>query len=217
MLLLLSPLAHANPFSPVQAAQVPSGLSYNVSQPPVADAQLFAGKRVAILASHGVEETELVYPYEYLSRRGATVEVLVPEWAKDGVVAVQFLKPSLFVKGNGTFKEGRAKAYDLVVLTGGAWNAQVVRNDGEALGLVREHVKAGRPLAAICAGTTVLIDAGLAEGLRMTSSPAVVTDVKNAGARYEYKALVIDGKIATSRSPNDLAEFVEGLRQLLGK
>lgn len=205
----------AAPFSPVLSHQVPSGMEYHVDQPRVENPSLLAGKKVAILASHGVEETEIKFPYEFLKARGAEVEILVPGWTPQGVVAVRFLQPSLFVAADGTFREGLKRNYDLVVLTGGAWNAQVVRTDQEALSLVRAQANSGKPLAAICAGTTVLIDAGLANGLTMTTTPTAVMDVKNAGARYLNQALVRDGKIATSRSPEDSAAFSAGLQALL--
>lgn len=202
-------------FSPIQDSQVPSGMAYDIHLPVARDPLQFQGKRVAILASHGVEESEIVFPVEYLEQRGATVEVLVPEWSKEGIIASQFLKPSLFVKGTKTFAEGIGTDYDLVVLTGGAWNVQVVRNDKAAIDLVKSQVSKNRPLAAICAGTTVLINAGLAQNLVMTGSPAVRIDLENAGAHYIDQATVVAGKILTSRTPNDLPEFVQAFDRLI--
>lgn len=202
-------------FSPVTDAQVPSGIESTAKQPPVEDPNLFKGKHVAILASHGVEESEITYPYEFLIRRGATVDILVPEWTKEGVVASKFLYPTLFVKASGTFQEGLENDYDLMILTGGAWNAQVVRSDGQALELVSKHFQSGRALAAICAGSSVLINVGIAKGRTLTGSPVLRTDLENSGAHYIDRAKVISGNLLTSRSPDDLPEFVEGLRQLL--
>lgn len=216
-LALSSLTAYADTFAPVRDDQVPSGIAYDVRQPAVEDPQLFAGKKVAILASHGVEESEIVFPYEYLVKRGADVEIIVPEWTREGVVAAQFLKPTLFVRGTRTFKEAQTESYDLVVLTGGAWNAQVVRSDAEAIKLVKAHYQSNLPLAAICAGTTVLIDAKIAQGTRLTGSPVVRPDLINAGALYVDQAAVRDGNLLTSRSPNDLVQFVNGLKDLLIK
>ncbi|MBK7962029.1 MAG: DJ-1/PfpI family protein [Bdellovibrionales bacterium] len=202
-------------FSPVKDTQVPSGLEYPVKQPTITDPNLFKGKHVAILASHGVEESEITYPYEFLIRRGATVDILVPEWTKEGIVASKFLKPTLFVKASSTFNEAMAKNYDLLILTGGAWNAQVVRSDSQALDLVSKHFHRGRALAAICAGSSILINAGISKGRTLTGSPVIRTDLENSGAHYIDQAKVINGNLLTSRSPNDLPEFVEGLQQLL--
>lgn len=207
--------ARADIFSPVNAQQVPRGTPPKVRLPPVESPNLFRGKNVAILASHGVEESEIRFPYAYLTSRGANVEVLVPSWTPNGITASQFLMPSAFVQASGTFKQGLTKKYDLIILTGGAWNAQVVRTDEEALALIRNHYRNRGPIAAICAGTSVLINAGLTRGLTMTGSPPVRQDLQNAGAYYQDKPLVADKGIVTSRSPDDLEYFVIGLRGIL--
>lgn len=186
-----------------------------VTQPRVEDPQLFRGKTVAILASHGVEESEITFPYRYLLDRGAKVDILVPGWTPEGIITSRFLKPSLFVKASGTFAKPASARYDLIVLTGGAWNAQVVRTDNDALELVRRQYQSGGRLAAICAGTTVLINAGLAEGLTMTGSPPVRLDLENAGADYHDVPAILSGQILTGRAPNDLVEFVERIREQL--
>ena len=210
--------ASAGVFEPVRDEQVPAGDPYAVVQPPIESPQLFKGKRVAILASHGVEETEIVFPYTYLSDRGAKVDVLVPDWTPKGIVASLFLKPTIWVKASGTFSQGQSQEYDLVVLTGGAWNAQVVRSDPSAIKLITDHFLKDKPLAAICAGTSVLINAGIAKGTRLTGSPVVAPDLINAGAKFADEAAVVDGNLLTSRTPNDLPAFVNGLRkQLIGR
>lgn len=203
------------PYQPIRPDQVPSGTNYEYHQLPISDSQLLRGKRVAILASHGVEELEFLAPYEYLTQMGATVEVIVPSWTPEGIVASRFLQPTLFIKATATFAQALHQNYDLLVLTGGAWNAQVVRSDIEALTLIIQHYNQGKPIGAICAGTVALINAGIANGLTMTGSPPVQTDLINAGARFVNQSLVITGNIATSRSPEDAADFVRGLRYLL--
>ena len=207
----------ADVFESVHPTQVPSGIPYSAVQPPVEDPTLFAGKRVGILASHGVEESEIVFPYTFLVERGANVEVLTPEWAPDGIVASQFLKPTLFVKSSRTFRNAPTVTYDLLILTGGAWNAQVVRSDSDALNLIKAHYGAGRPVAAICAGTSILIDAGIAHGQHLTGSPVVAVDLRNAGAIFSDEPAVFGNHLLTSRSPNDLPEFVKGIQELLLK
>lgn len=212
---MLASHARAATFEPIREDQVPAGTKYRIQPPAVEDADLFRGLRVAILASHGVEEDEITFPYEYLIRRGAEVEVLVPGWTPEGIVASRFLKPTYWVKATRTFAQAKSERYDLMVLTGGAWNAQVVRTDADALSLIRAHFGADRALAAICAGTSVLINAGIAKDRRLTGSPPVAGDLANAGAHFEDKSVVFDGKLLTSRTPDDLPDFVVGLRQLL--
>jgi len=215
MALLSVPLMANDVISPIQDYQIPAGDPYAVTQPAVESADLFRGKKVAILVSHGVEETEMVFPFTYLTDRGADVEILVPSWTPRGVSAVQFLKPTLFVKATATFAQGWNRHYDLVVILGGAWNAQVVRGDADALKLVRRQYDEGLPLAAICAGTSVLIDAGIAKGTRLTGSPTVKIDLINAGAEFVNEAAVWDRNLLTSRDPNDLPAFVQGLKTQL--
>lgn len=202
-------------FYPVLPEQVPSGLEYKAIQPQVENAQLFAGKSIGILVANGVEESEITFPYEYLKKRGAQVDIIVPSWSKEGVVAVRYLKPTLWIKADATFANAANKNYDLLVLTGGAWNAQVVRSDADAIHLVKHHFASHKPIAAICAGSSILIDAGLAKGRSLTGSPVVAIDLKNAGAQYVNQALVLSENMVTSRSPDDLESFVQGLKILL--
>lgn len=216
-ILLTSTFAKASPFDPVKPEQVPSGDPYAIIQPPVEDTQVFAGKNIAILASHGVEEDEIVFPYEYLLARSATVDIVTPNWATDGIVVSRFLKPSLFARSTTTFEHALKNQYDLLILTGGAWNTQVVRSDIDALKMISTHWKSGLPVAAICTGTAILINAGIARGQKLTGSPVVATDLINAGARFVDKPAVFGDHLLTSRTPNDLPQFVDGIYQLLTK
>lgn len=215
VLTMISSSVMAAEFSKVQPSQVPGGMPYNIKMPAVTNHNEFAGKRVAILASHGVEEPELTLPYKFLKERGAEVDVIVPNWTAQGIVLSTFLKPSLWVTADGTFSSALNKNYDLMILTGGAWNAQVVKTDSDALKLINNHYRSGRPLAAICAGTEVLIFAGLAKGQRLTGPGYARVNLKNANALVEDKPAVISRGILTSRDPNDMPSFVAGLTYLL--
>src|ERR1035437_2973310 len=82
--------AQPSPFAPVREEQVPSGMPYSLTMPPVENPEMFNGKRVAILASHGVEEAEITFPYAYLVNRGAPVDILVLEWTAQGITAVRY-------------------------------------------------------------------------------------------------------------------------------
>ena len=131
---------HRRPSNLFETQQVPIGAVYAVSQPPVEDARLFSGKRVAILVAHGVEESGISFPDDYLTQRGAQVDLLIPAsaWtgARPGVAAVQYLEPTFLGHGDQHFPRAQGTHYDPLVLTCGAWNAQVVRSDADALKLI---------------------------------------------------------------------------------
>ncbi len=213
--LTTAPLAHASVIGPIQDEQVPAGMGYAVSQPPVEDSHMFEGKKVAIFASHGVEEEEILFPLNYLKARGASVDIVVPSWTPQGIVISRFLKPTLWITADQTFKSAFGKRYDLIVLTGGAWNAQVVKSDIEALQLITYHYRSGRPLAAICAGTEILISATLVSGQAVTGPFYSRSNLNNAGGHFTDQPAVFSGNLLTSRDPNDLVQFSEGLKQLL--
>lgn len=195
---------------------VTPGLVYNPVQPGVENETLFAGKNVAFLVSHGVQESELTFPLDYLIARGANVEILAPDWIEDKVTLVKFLRPTNFLNVDKSFSEAlQGKQYDLIVLAGGAWNVQVVRKDEKALKLIKEHCGAGLPIAAVCAGSQILITAGLANERNLTGTSSVRLDLENAGAIYVDQPVVRDGQLLTGRGPDDLEEFVEGLGSLL--
>ncbi|TWW08190.1 protease [Planctomyces bekefii] len=188
---------------------------YAAVQPEVTDPKAFAGKKVAILAAHGVQESELIFPYEFLKARGAQVDIVAPSWSEGRVLVVQYVRPTLWAQANETFTTAAAKTYDLIVLTGGAWNSTVVRNDGEAIKLIQAHARANRPVAAICSGTQILINADLTSGHRLTGTSTAKVDLVNAGATYLDQPVVVDDQIITSRSPEDLVPFVNAIAEAL--
>lgn len=202
-------------FSSVKPEDVPAGLDYKATQPPVLDSQQFKGKRIAIVAAHGVQESELVFPYQFLQARGATIDIVAPAWSEGRVLAVQYLKPTSWVKVSESFQTATLKKYDLIVLTGGAWNSTVIRSDSDALKFIRDHFSAGRPLAAICSAAQVLIDSGLAKGHELTGTHTVKVDLINAGATYIDKPVVVDNQLITSRNPDDLVAFVNAIADVL--
>lgn len=216
-LLLTGTLAHAQSsvFSTVKPKDVPAGLTYSAVQPTVTDPQEFKGKRVAILAAHGTQESELVFPYEFLKARGATIDIVAPSWSEGRVLMVQYLKPTLWVKANESFTSASRKKYDLIVLTGGAWNSTVVRTDPEAIKMIRMHFDQGRPVASICSAAQILINSGIAKGRNLTGTSTVKIDLVNAGARYIDQPVVVDDNLITSRNPDDLLAFVSAISDAL--
>ncbi|MEI8028010.1 MAG: DJ-1/PfpI family protein [Pseudomonadota bacterium] len=207
--------AEDSEFSRALPKDVPSGLSYTAAQPPVDDPQQFRGKRIAILAAHGVQESELVFPYQFLKARGATIDIVAPSWSEGRVLMVQYLKPTLWARASETFQSAAQKKYDLMVLTGGAWNSTVVRSDADALNFIRTYFASGKPLAAICSAAQVLIDSGIAKDRMLTGTHVVKIDLINAGATYVDQPVVVDSNLITSRNPDDLVAFVTAIADAL--
>jgi deglycase len=167
------------------------------------------GMRVAILVTDGFEQVELTSPRNALRRNGAEVDVIAPEsgrirgwkhtdWGEEIVVD--------FALG-----EADPNDYDALVLPGGVMNPDELRQNETALAFVRSFFHTNKPVAAICHAPWTLIDADVVESRRLTSSPSLKTDLKNAGARWVDREVVIDGNLITSRKPNDLYAFEDAL------
>lgn len=173
------------------------------------------GVRVAVLATDGVEEAELTEPVKALRDAGARVEVAAPR----GGEIQTFRHFDKF----GTFPVDRvleavdADDYDALVLPGGTFNAETLRVDPKAREFIRAMVDAGRPVAAIGHAPEELISAGVARGRTMTSHPAIEDDVRNAGARWENRGVVLDGNLITSRERADLPAFLIEMLRVFGQ
>ena len=162
--------------------------------------------RILIMASDGFEQSELLVPLEKLKAAGATVDVATPQgkpikgWhEKDWGETVQADRP---------ISDVSAGDYDALVLPGGLINPDVLRLNETAVGIVREFASANKVLAAICHAPWLLVEAGVVAGREMTSYQSIRTDVRNAGATWVDKEVVVDDGIITSRSPQDLPAFV---------
>lgn len=164
------------------------------------------GRRVAILAADGVERVELEQPRDALTSNGARAELLS---LNPGTIAARDhdLDPA------GEFRVdlvvGRASAadYDALILPGGTVNPDKLRMDADAVAFVREFVRSGKPVAAICHGPWTLVEAGVVDGRTLTSYPSVRTDLANAGATVVDREVAVDGNLITSRNPDDLPAF----------
>lgn len=163
------------------------------------------GKRVAILATNGFEESELKSPKSALIVAGVKVDVVSIEgetirgWS--GKDWGDYHPVDRFVSA------ARADDYDMLVIPGGLYNPDTLRTNADALRLTREFFKQKKPIAAICHGPWVLISAGVVKGLKMTSYPSVKDDLMNAGANWVDQQVVCDRGLVTSRSPDDLDAF----------
>lgn len=166
-------------------------------------------RKVAILATHGFEVSELSEPMTALKQAGATVSVVsLPEsdarirgWS-DG-------EWSDAVDVDTTLSEASAAEFDALVLPGGVMNPDRLRQFDVAVDFVRDFFAAGKPVAAICHAPWLIAEAGAADNRRMTSWSSIRTDLENAGATWVDEKVVVDQGLVTSRSPSDLDAFVD--------
>lgn len=162
-------------------------------------------KKIAILATHGFEESELSSPKEYLEQQGWTAHIVSPQ---DGSIKAWAEKDwGKEYKVDVTLDEASASDYDALVLPGGVINPDKLRTNQAAISFVQEFFKQHKPVAAICHGPQILISAGAAEGRKMTSVESISIDLKNAGAIWEDSEVVVDNGLVTSRTPEDLPAF----------
>lgn len=169
------------------------------------------GKKIAILATDGYEQSELVEPKEQLAKRGATVEIISIEageikgWDQD--------QWGDSVKVDKTLQDANPADYDALVLPGGLFNPDTLRNTPEAVSFIQQfHQQKDRaPIAAVCHGPWLLIEAGLVKNCKLTSFPSIKTDLVNAGAHWVDQEVVVDNRFITSRKPDDLPAFIEAI------
>ncbi len=164
-----------------------------------------AGKRVAILATDGFEETELTSPREALLEAGAAVDVIAPDSRE--IKAWSRKSWSVDFHANLRLDDAKASDYDALVLPGGVINPDTLRTNDKAVAFVRAFVEARKPIGAICHGPWTLINADAVKGKRMTSWPSLRKDLENAGAKWEDAEVVVDQGLVTSRKPDDLPAF----------
>lgn len=163
------------------------------------------GKKVAILATKGFEEVELLEPRQALQEAGAETQVVSP---RPGTVrAWKFTDWGDEVPVDVTLDAASPEEFDALMLPGGVMNPDFLRVDPKAVAFVRAFFDAGKPVAAICHGPWTVIEAGRARGRRLTSWPSLQTDLRNAGAEWVDEEVVVDGGLVTSRKPDDLPAF----------
>jgi len=162
-------------------------------------------RRIAILATDGFEQDELILPREALENAGANTEIIsikpdkIKGWKNSewgGSVAV-----------DQTVEESSPAEFDALLLPGGVMNPDKLRANANAVNFVRHFIEARKPIAAICHGPWTLIDAGGVRGRTLTSWPSLKTDLQNAGASWVDREVVVDNGLVTSRKPEDIAAF----------
>jgi len=167
--------------------------------------QNISGKRVAILATDGVERSELVEPRAALDAAGAKTTVVSPKsgsikswadgnWSDD--IPVDLL-----------LEQARADDFDSLMLPGGVRSPDRLRTDKRAVDFVRSFFEAGKPVAAICHAPWMLVEAGVVRGRTVTSWPSLQTDIRNAGGDWVDREVVVDEGLVTSRKPQDIPAF----------
>ena len=173
------------------------------------------GKKVAILATEGVEQVELIEPRKAVESEGADVTLV-------SLQAGEFQGFNHLDKGD-TFtaekavKDVSAEEFDALLLPGGVANPDFLRGDEDAVGFVRDMFESGKPIGVICHGPWTLVEAGVLKGRTITSWPSLQTDIRNAGGNWVDEEVVVDGGLVSSRKPDDLPAFcakvVEGFAE----
>jgi protease I len=164
------------------------------------------GRRVAILATDGVEEVELTKPRDAVTEAGATAEIVSLD---DGEIQAMNsdIEPAGKYRVDRKAADVSADDYDAVIMPGGTVNADRLRMDEDVLRFVREVFAANKPVGAICHAPWTLVEADLVKGRTLTSFPSLRTDIRNAGGNAVDQEVVEDGTLVTSRNPGDLPAF----------
>jgi len=164
-------------------------------------------RKVAILTADGFEEIELTSPRDAIQLAGGVTHIVSPK--RDIVRAKKGNEWSLDFDVDVPLNQANPADYDALLLPGGVFNPDKLRVNEQALDFVKAFFEAGKPVAAICHGPQVLIDAEVVEGRKMTSVKNIRKDLINAGALWEDSAVVVDQGLVTSRTPDDLPDFNE--------
>ena len=164
------------------------------------------GKRIAILATDGVEQVELTEPRDAVTAEGAQVEIVSLQSGKLQAMNHD-LEPADTFPVDRTAEQASADDYDALLMPGGTVNADKLRVDPDVQRFVRDIFAAGKPVGAICHAPWTLIDADVARGRTLTSYPSVWTDLRNAGATVVDEEVVTDNGLVSSRNPGDLPAF----------
>ncbi|USI73381.1 type 1 glutamine amidotransferase domain-containing protein [Sphingomonas morindae] len=166
--------------------------------------------KVLIIATDGFEQSELFRPREALLDAGA--KVTLASIKTDPIQGmVQDTEKADTITPDITLGQVRAEEYDALVIPGGTTNPDKMRLQDEALRIVRDFFAADKTVAAICHGPWLLAEADVLEGKTVTSWPSVRTDLRNAGAEVVDKEVQVDGRLITSRKPDDIPAFTEAL------
>ena len=178
-------------------------------------AEELKGRRIAFLATDGVEQVELEQPWKAIRDAGAGVDLVSLE---DGEVqAFNHLDKGDTFPVDRTVADARAEDYDGLVLPGGVANPDFLRSDEQAVAFARAFFEQDKPVAVICHGPWTLVEAGVLRGRTITSWPSLRTDIRNAGATWVDDEVHVDNGLVSSRKPDDLPAFCSKLVEELGE
>lgn len=173
-----------------------------------------SGRKIAVLATDGVEQVELTEPVKALKAESAQVVVIAPKGGQ--IQGMNHDQPGDKLPVDQDLASVSPDQFDALVLPGGVANPDTLRTIPEAVAFIRHFVTAGKPIAAICHGPWTLIETDAVRGRRVTSWPSLKTDLKNAGANWDDKSVVVDGVLVTSRKPDDLPDFCREMVNVFG-
>ncbi len=174
-----------------------------------------AGRRVAVLAADGVEQVELTTPVDALKRAGAVVELVSLEPGE--IQGMNHDDKGDRFPVDKVVADAHAGDYDGLLIPGGVANPDRLRMSEQAVAFVRDFAERDKPIASICHGPWVLVEADAVRGRTLTSWPSLKTDIANAGGEWEDREVVVDQKLITSRNPDDLPAFCDKLLAVFGE
>jgi protease I len=163
------------------------------------------GKRIAFLATDGVEQVELTEPWNAVDEAGGRPELVSLKGGE--IQGFDHHDKADAFPVDATVAEADADDYDALVLPGGVINPDILRMDADAMSFVEAFFEQGKPVGAICHGPWSLVETGMVKGRTVTSWPSLRTDIENAGGTWVDEELVIDRGLFTSRKPDDLPAF----------
>lgn len=163
------------------------------------------GKKIAFLATDGVEQVELTEPWKAVQEAGATPELVS---TKSGQIqAMNHIDKGDTFTVDKVVSEANAGDYDALVMPGGVANPDNLRTDKDAVKFVRDFFEVGKPVGAICHGPWTMVEAGVVAGRTLTSWPSLQTDIRNAGGTWVDEEVHTEKGLVTSRKPDDLPAF----------
>ena len=173
------------------------------------------GKRIAFLATDGVEQIELTEPWKAVEEAGAAPELISLEEGQ--IQGFDHLDKGETFHVDAVVAAADASVYDGLVLPGGVANADFIRADDDAVAFTRSFFEAGKPVGVICHGAWALVEADVVRGRTITSYPSIKTDIRNAGGEWVDEEVVVDSGLVSSRRPDDLPAFCAKVVEEIGE
>jgi protease I len=174
-----------------------------------------AEARILFIATDGFEESELFEPRQRLLDRGA--KVVLASLDTNEIQGEKHGQPGRTIEPDIDIQSVDSQDFDALVLPGGTRNPDKLRMSEQVVYTVRKFADAGKPVAAICHGPWLLVEADVLRGRTVTGWPSIRTDLRNAGADVVDREVVVDGNIVTSRKPDDIPAFTDAFIALVEK